>query len=187
MMTEKIVEKFENAMKSGFISSLILIVLEKNPSYGYKIGKEIEKRTIGIWDPPSSTLYTVLKDMTKKQLITYKEQQVEGRNRKIYEITPKGKTTLKLMLEKHKIIEESFETLKTALLGDEKGALPKGFHKIGPLKLMLTRLDKKPEKEQVEFLELQKLRVHQDMKKLQEQSIRIEENIEKLKEKLKGK
>lgn len=183
-MAEKIAEKFENAMKSGFISSLILIVLERNPSYGYKIGKEIEKRTLGIWDPPSSTLYTVLKDMANKQLITYKEQQVEGRNRKIYEITPKGKATLKLMLEKHKVIEESFETLKTALLGDEKGVLPKGFHKIGPLNLMLTRLDEKSDKEQLEFLELYKLRIHRNMEKLIEQSQRIEEKINKLKEKI---
>lgn len=185
-MAEKIAEKFESSMKTGFISSLILIVLEKNPSYGYKIGKEIEKRTLGIWNPPSSTMYTVLKDMKKKKLITFIEQQVEGRNRKIYEITSKGKATLKLMLEKRKIIEESFETLKTAMLGDEKGVLPKGYHKIGPLKLILTRLDEKSDKEQLEFLELYKLRIHRDMKKLKEQSQRIEERIDKLKENLKG-
>ena len=71
-MEEKIAKQFENAMKTGFISSLILNVLEKNPSYGYKIGKDIEKRTLGIWDPPSSTMYTVLKDMTKKQLISFR-------------------------------------------------------------------------------------------------------------------
>lgn len=187
-MAEKIAEKFESAMKTGFISSLILIVLEKNPSYGYKIGKEIEKRTLGIWDPPSSTMYTVLKDMTKKQLITFKEHQVEeGRNRKIYEITPKGKGTLKLMLEKHKVIEESFETLKTAMLGDEKGVLPKGYHKIGPLRLILTRLDEKSDEEQLEFLELQKLIISRDRKKLEERFQRIEERIDKLKEKLKAK
>ena len=185
-MAEKIAEKFESSMKTGFISSLILIVLEKNPSYGYKIGKEIEKRTLGIWNPPSSTMYTVLKNMKKKKLITFIEQQVEGRNRKIYEITSKGKATLKLMLEKRKIIEESFETLKTAMLGNEKGVLPKGYHKIGPLKLMLTRLDEKSDKEQLEFLELYKLRIHRDMKKLKEQSQRIEERIDKLKENLKG-
>ena len=185
-MAEKIAEKFESSMKTGFISSLILIVLEKNPSYGYKIGKEIEKRTLGIWNPPSSTMYTVLKDMKKKKLITFIEQQVEGRNRKIYEITSKGKATLKLMLEKRKIIEESFETLKTAMLGDEKGVLPKGYHKIGPLKLMLTRLDEKSDKEQLEFLELYKLRIYREMEKIKEQSQRIEERIDKLKENLKG-
>lgn len=184
-MAEKIAEQFENAMKTGFISSLILIVLEKNPSYGYKIGKDIEKRTLGIWDPPSSTMYTVLKDMTKKQLITFKEQQVEeGRNRKIYEITSKGKATLKLMLEKHNLIEESFETLKTAMLGNEKGVLPKGYHRIGPLRLILNRLDEKSNEEQLEFLELQKLRVHRNVEKLNELSQRIGERIDKLKEKI---
>jgi len=184
-MAEKIAEQFENAMKTGFISSLILIVLEKNPSYGYKIGKDIEKRTLGIWDPPSSTMYTVLKDMTKKQLITFKEQQVEeGRNRKIYEITSKGKATLKLMLEKHNLIEESFETLKTAMLGNEKGVLPKEYHRIGPLRLILNRLDEKSNEEQLEFLELQKLRVHRNVEKLNELSQRIGERIDKLKEKI---
>ena len=70
-MAEKIAEKFENAMKTGFISALILIVLEKNPSYGYKVGKEIEKRTLGLWDPPTSTIYTVLKVMTEKGMIKF--------------------------------------------------------------------------------------------------------------------
>jgi len=187
-MVEKIVEKFESSMKIGFISSLILIVLEKNPSYGYKIGKEIEKRTLGIWDPPSSTMYTVLKGMTKNQLITFKEQQVEdGRNRKIYEITPKGKATLELMLEKHKVIEESFETLKTAMLGDENGKLPNGYHRIGPLQFILNRLDEKSDEEQLEFLELCKLRIKRDMDKLKDKSQRIDEKLEKLKRNLKEK
>ena len=96
-MAEEIAEKFENAMKIGFISALILIVLEKNPSYGYKICKQIEERTLGIWNPPSSTMYTALRDMTRKGLIDFSEKQVEGRNRKIYAVTPRGKETLKIM------------------------------------------------------------------------------------------
>lgn len=187
-MAEKIAEKFESSMKTAFISSLILIVLEKDPSYGYKISKEIEDRTLGIWDLPSSTLYTILKAMTKNKLITFKEQLVEdGRNRKIYEITQKGKATLKLMFEKQKIIEESFETLKTAVLGDERGVLPKVYHKTSPLRLMLEKLNEKSEEEQLEFLELQKLKISQDMKKLEEKSQRIRERIKILKEKVKGK
>lgn len=172
-------------MKTGFISSLILIVLENNPSYGYKIGKEIEKRSLGLWNPPSSTMYTVLKDMTKKQLITLKEQQVEdGRNQKIYEITQKGKETLKLMLEKHRLIEESFEALKTAMLGDEKGVLPKGFHKIGPFDLISERLDEKSDEEKLEYLKLQKLRLSRDKEKVNLTLQRIEEKIIQLNKKL---
>ncbi len=183
-MAEELAEKFENAMKIGFISALILIVLEKNPSYGYKIGKEIEKRTLGIWDPPSSTMYTVLKGMTDKGLITYTEEQVGGRNRKIYQVTPKGNTTLKLMLEKQNIIEESIETLKTAMLGDEKGVLPKGFHKIGPFDLILNRLDEKSDEEKLDYLKLQKLRFSQDKSRLNKILQRIEENILQLNKKL---
>jgi len=185
-MAEKIAEKFETAMKTGFISALILIVLEKNPSYGYKIGKEIEKRTLGIWDPPSSTMYTVLKGMTDKRLITYTEEQVEGRNRKIYQVTPKGNATLKLMLEKQNIIEESIETLKTAMLGDEKGEIPKGFHKHGPFNIILDRLDEKSDQEKIEFLELQKLRISQDITRLNARLKKIKDSIIQLREKLKN-
>jgi len=184
MLAEKIAEKFENAMKTGFISALILIVLEKNPSYGYKIGKEIEKRTLGIWNPPSSTMYTALREMLKKGLITFTENQVDGRNRKIYEVTPKGKETLRIMLEKHNVIEESIETLKTAMLGDEKGELPKGFHKIGPFDLILNRLDEKSDEEKLEYLKLQKLRFSRDKARLNTILQRIEENILQLNKKL---
>ncbi|MFX1343834.1 MAG: PadR family transcriptional regulator [Promethearchaeota archaeon] len=176
-MAEELAEKFENAMKIGFISALILIVLEKDPSYGYNICKQIEKRTLGIWNPPSSTMYTVLKDMTGKGLISFTEKQVDGRNRKIYEVTPKGRETLKIMLEKHNIIEESFETLKTAMLGDEKGELPKGFHKVGPFDLILNRLDEKSDEDKLDYLKLQKLRFSQDKARLNRILERIEENI----------
>ena len=185
-MAEKIAEKFETAMKTGFISALILIVLEKDPSYGYKIGKEIEKRTLGIWDPPSSTMYTVLKGMTDKGLITYTEEQVEGRNRKIYQVTPKGNATLKLMLEKQNIIEESIETLKIAMLGDEKGEIPKGFHKHGPFNIILDRLDEKSDEEKLEFLKLQKLRISQDITRLNTRLKKIKDSIVQLREKVKN-
>ena len=183
-MAEELAEKFENAMKIGFISALILIVLEKDPSYGYNICKQIERCTLGIWNPPSSTMYTALKGMTGKGLISFTEQQVDGRNRKIYEVTPKGKETLKIMLEKHNIIEESIETLKMAMLGDENGVLPKGFHKIGPFDLILNRLDEKSDEEKLDYLNIQKLRFFQDKARLNKILERIEENIIQLNKKL---
>jgi len=179
-MAEEIAEKFNNAMKTGFISSLILIVLENNPDYGYNICKQIESRTLGIWNPPISTMYTALKSMWSKGLISYTEKQLEGRNQKIYEITQKGKETLKLILEKHRLIEESFEALKTAMLGDEKGVLPKGFHKISPFDLISERLDEKSDEEKLEYLTNQKLRLSRDKEKIGLTLQRIEERIAEL-------
>ena len=54
-MVEEITDNFEKAMKKGFLSILILAVLEKNPTHGYKILKQIEKKTLGVWKPPSSS------------------------------------------------------------------------------------------------------------------------------------
>ena len=183
-MAEKFAEKFESAMKNGFIASLILIVLEKNPSYGYKIAKEIEKRTLGLWDIPSSTMYTVLRDMTEKHLITFEEEQVEGRNRKVYETTSKGQSTLRIMLEKKSIIESSFEALRTAMLGEDKVTLPENMRKLHPLNLILKRLDERSEQEQLEFLELQKSIITRNIERHKEQVQRIDDRIEDLKRKV---
>jgi PadR family transcriptional regulator, regulatory protein PadR len=179
-VAEKFAEKFESAMKNGFIASLILIVIEKNPSYGYKIAKEIEKRTLGLWDIPSSTMYTVLKDMTEKKLITFKEEQVEGRNRKVYEITSKGQSTLRIMLEKKSLIESSFEALRTAMLGEDKVTLPENMRKLHPLNLILKRLDERSEQEQLDFLEVQRSIITRNIERHKEQIQRINERIEDL-------
>jgi DNA-binding PadR family transcriptional regulator len=179
-LAEELAEKYNNAMKTGFISSLILIVLEKNPDYGYNICKQIEDSTLGIWNPPISTMYTALKSMWGKGLISYTEKQLDGRNQKIYEITEKGNETLKLMLEKHRLIEESFEALKTAMLGDEKGELPKGFHKISPFDLISGRLGEISDKEKLEYLKLQKLRLSRDKENINITLQRIEDKISEL-------
>lgn len=124
--------------------------------------------------------------MTERGLITFTEKQVDGRNRKIYNVTKKGEETLKLMLEKQNVIDESIETLKTAMLGDEKGVIPKGFHKLGPFNLIMDRIDKKSAKEKLEFLEIQKLRISQDISRLKERFQKIEESINEIKRKMEG-
>ncbi|NHJ24051.1 MAG: hypothetical protein EAX89_05720, partial [Candidatus Lokiarchaeota archaeon] len=116
----------------------------------------------------------------------YQEEQVEGRNRKIYEITPKGQSTLRIMLEKKNLIENSFETLKIAMLGEEKATLPKDIHKLHPVNLILNRFDEKSGQEQLEFLELQRVRTSRDIKNLSEQLKRINERIDILKRKITG-
>lgn len=180
-MVEEIAEEFENAMKKGFISALILVVLQKGPSYGYKIGKEIETRTLGIFKPPSSTMYTVLKNMLEKGLVQFIEEQIEGRTRKVYQITPKGETVLKMMLEKQRVLEDSIKTLITAMLDNEESFVSQKFQKFNPITLMLARLDEKSNNEKLQFLELQKLRISRDIRRLNRQKQRIEEILKHLK------
>ena len=61
-----IVEAFDTTMKKGFMSGLILLVLQKEASHGYKIQKEIEELTLGEWKPTSSNIYPLLDSLKKK-------------------------------------------------------------------------------------------------------------------------
>lgn len=180
-MVEEITKNFEKAMKKGFISALILLILEKNPSYGYKISKDITNRTLGIWTPPASTMYTVLKEMTKNGLITYIEQQEEGRTRKVYEVTKKGEETLKLMLEKQQIINESIETLMAATIGSDKKLSGNFFPKYGPFNFFFEKLEEKSDEEKLKLLEFHKVKLSQKIIRLNKQYQKIEEVISQLK------
>ena len=183
-MVEEITKNFEKAMKKGFINTLILLILEKNPSYGYQISKDITNQTLGIWSPPASTMYTVLKEMTKNGLIKYIEQQEEGRTRKIYEVTKKGEETLKVVLEKQQIINASIESLIAATIGSDKELSIQFFPGHGPFNFFFEKLEEKSEEEKLKLLEFHKVKLSQKIKRLNEQHQKIEEVISQLKNKV---
>ena len=72
MSTEKFVETIEHSMKSGYISLLILLALEKEPANGYKLMKMISEDTFGEWRPTNSTMYPYLSNLTDRGLIQLK-------------------------------------------------------------------------------------------------------------------
>jgi len=176
----KIAQEYEIAMKKGFISVLVLVVLEKSPSYGYKISKEINKRTLGIWNPPSSTMYTVLKELTRKGLIEIYQKQEDVRTRKVYKLTQKGKESLDLIINKQKCIEDSIETFKMTMLNKNSPNYP---FKHGPFSFFLQRLDEKSNEEKLEFLKIQKLKMEGKIQQLSEDLIKIKEIIKLIEQK----
>ncbi|MFX0070617.1 MAG: PadR family transcriptional regulator [Candidatus Hermodarchaeota archaeon] len=114
---EEIVNSFELTMKKGFVSVLILLVLEEEPSHGYKIQKEIAKRSLGYWQPTSSNIYPLLESLKEKKLINCIEQNDFGRQKKVYKITPKGTKTLKMLFRKHQLMIESIKTIILRTMG----------------------------------------------------------------------
>jgi PadR family transcriptional regulator PadR len=71
--------------------SLLLSVLEREPLYGYKIVKELEKRSQGYFKFKEGTLYPALHRLEKAGLIAGKWQTLSnGRQRRYYYITEKG-------------------------------------------------------------------------------------------------
>ncbi|HIH20416.1 TPA: PadR family transcriptional regulator [Candidatus Micrarchaeota archaeon] len=75
----------------GFLSFLILWLLNKKPMNGAELASEIEKRKG--FRPNPGTIYPALKELTIKKVIIIK---AGNGNRKIYTITPNGKEELEI-------------------------------------------------------------------------------------------
>ncbi|MFX1258203.1 MAG: PadR family transcriptional regulator [Promethearchaeota archaeon] len=131
-MVEEYADRFEKAIKKGFTSILILSILEKGPSYGYKIGKEIEELTYSTWEPPASTMYTILKQLSDQTLITTIENGSDERGKKIYEITEKGSDTLKLMRKKQLKIRNALQSFLISTIGEEDVSILREFMELSP-------------------------------------------------------
>ena len=79
----------------GSTDSLLLCLVSYQPTYGYQIIKELEKRSQGYFKFKEGTLYPALHRLEKAGLIQGKWQKLpSGQERRYYYITQKGQKTL---------------------------------------------------------------------------------------------
>ncbi len=78
----------------GTLPILVLSVLEEGPSHGYKIAQDIKARSKGVLDFKEGTLYPALHGQEKKGLIKSRVKVENGRKRRHYHLTPKGRRAL---------------------------------------------------------------------------------------------
>lgn len=102
-MSEKVLRKFF----LGFISIHILHHAAKEPIYGLWMMEELESHGYAI---SPGTLYPILKGMEKDGLLSSVEENVEGKIRKYYRLTPQGEVVLK---EARVKAYELFKEMKT--------------------------------------------------------------------------
>ncbi|MHA2036941.1 MAG: PadR family transcriptional regulator [Promethearchaeota archaeon] len=202
-MVENIANNFEKTMKKGFVNIFVLLVLNKEPTHGYQIKKLIEQRTLGVWAPSDSTMYTVLKDLRDKDLIKQQKTHDPEDSKKVYELTVKGKDTLDLMLRREREIRESMRSIifSTSEVGDEfleeglqdfilKGpSFRKAFMQGLPMKGpsmgvfkgdFMGRIEDKPKKEQLEILDIQKLFINKQIEHLSHRLADIDKKVSEL-------
>ena len=115
-----IADKFENAMKKGFIHSIILSLLNRGPCHGYQIKREILDSNLGYWNLQDSTLYTVLKQLTDKGLIEYVEESEGERKKKVYHLTKKGEDIYEIITKRQNRIYKSTFSLLSLILQEEE-------------------------------------------------------------------
>ena len=73
-------------LKRGILDVCVLTAIKNEPSYGYKIIKDIKPYI----EMTESTLYTILKRLETAKLLTVTTTEHDGRLRKYYHITDAG-------------------------------------------------------------------------------------------------
>lgn len=85
----------EKGLLGGSIQLMLLSLLSEQDYYGYQIIKELEKRSEAAFQLKEGTLYPVLHRMQNQDLIRSYDQEAEnGKRRKYYRITDKGRRQL---------------------------------------------------------------------------------------------
>ncbi|MBQ9341463.1 MAG: PadR family transcriptional regulator [Lachnospiraceae bacterium] len=74
-------------MKRGLLDVCVLAAIQYEDSYGYQIIKDMKP----YMELSESTLYTILKRLEAAKLLTVRTAEHDGRLRKYYQITDKGK------------------------------------------------------------------------------------------------
>ena len=91
--------------EQGDLKYVILKLLEEKPRHGYEIIKELEDRFRGAYAPSPGTVYPTL---TMLEDLGYAKATQEEGGKRIYEITPEGRTYL---AENKSTVEDIFERI----------------------------------------------------------------------------
>ncbi len=82
---------WQKMINQGLIRFFLLKALRDEPTYGYVITKKIDELSWGACKPTQGTLYPALNGLEKEGYLTVHATKYKGRERKIYQITEKGK------------------------------------------------------------------------------------------------
>jgi DNA-binding PadR family transcriptional regulator len=87
---------WQNLINQSLIRFFILKILKNaDQIHGYALGKEIASFSREFCQPTESTLYPALSQLQKEGLLYCKETKVNGRTRKVYSLTDKGKKSFR--------------------------------------------------------------------------------------------
>lgn len=84
----------DRAQLKGHLDLLLLAVLQTAPAHGYEIIGALRDRSRGVFDLPEGTVYPALHRLEAAGYLTSTWRPVEGRRRRIYQLTPDGSSDL---------------------------------------------------------------------------------------------
>ena len=78
----------------GHLDLLLLAAVQSRRAHGYAIAETLRARSEGAFDLPEGTLYPALHRLERAQLLSSRWSEVNGRRRRVYQLTPKGHRAL---------------------------------------------------------------------------------------------
>ena len=74
------------------LDACVLAVLDEGDTYGYRLTQRMKEQV----ELSESTLYPVLRRLQKEECLAVQDVAIDGRNRRYYRLTEKGRAQLKL-------------------------------------------------------------------------------------------
>jgi PadR family transcriptional regulator PadR len=106
--------KAEAQALKGHLDVLLLAALEGGPRHGYAVKEALREGSAGRFDLPTGTIYPALHRLEEAGLIVGSWSTVDGRRRRSYRLSAKGKRHLTTA----RADWHGFAAAVTALLGD---------------------------------------------------------------------
>jgi transcriptional regulator len=78
----------------GHLELLLLAAVQPGPAHGYAIAEKLRTRSDGAFDLPEGTLYPALHRLERAGLLASRWSEVNGRRRRVYQLTVKGQKAL---------------------------------------------------------------------------------------------
>src|SRR5450756_1161690 len=172
--------------QKGYIRMGVLILLNKKPSHGYEIMKEINIRTKGFWQPTAGGVYPILRDLEKSGYIEGQWQTQKNRRLKVYKITESGELILRRAILKQTEISNNIgnlfrefarDVLNIELADESVPRMPSLFSPFLE--------EKVGSEENLKSLEFKRTHIVEAMKTMKEQLKLIDKRIAEIKKEVK--
>jgi len=180
---EKTTTSWLKEAQKGYIRIGVLILLNKKPSHGYEIMKQINNRTKGFWQPTAGGVYPILRDLEKSGYIEGEWQIQKNRKLKVYKITESGELILRRAIVKQTEIsnnignlfrEFSRDVLNVETTNTSMPEMPSPFTPF----LEEEKIDSK---ESLKHLEHERKHTYETVKMMQERLKQIDKRIKEIK------
>lgn len=103
-------------LKRGYLEICVLASMLKEETYGYKLIKDISPYI----EISESTLYPILKRLETSEFVRVRSKEYNGRLRKYYEITAKGKRRIGEFLFEWEDVIKVYDHIKEEYINDQK-------------------------------------------------------------------